>query len=431
VVGETDTEHELTPAEQVLKPAAGGGVSIIRQLAVVLVMLAAAGGLAYWQMGRSGSGYAESPAAAEAPSGSTFKPTDSQWAGLGMQAAELRTFRAEVDTDGKIAIDEDHATPVFSPYAGQVHRLVAQPGEVVKKGQLLFTIEATDMIQAQNDFITALAGLSQAQSQLKLAEINEQRQHELFKATAGPLKEWQQAQADLVAAQSNLKSADIALEAVRNRLRVLKKTEAEIDEFQKTGKINPDTPIYAPIDGAVVQRKVGPGQFITAGASDPSGDPVFIIGDLSTVWLIANVRESDAVNIASGQDVEFKVLAFPDRVFKGKLNFTSEVIDAATRRLIARATIDNAEHRLKPEMFARVTIYTGAEQRAPAVPPSAIVHEGDEARVWVAGDDKTLELRKITTGLTAGGLVQVTSGLKAGEKVVTKGTLFIDRAAAG
>ena len=414
------------------RPERAAHAPLLRQFLTIgtLVLIAAAIGYkVFWREPAKG------PADAAAPQTQTdskvaFKPTEGQWTGLTLQGVAMRPFRADVVTDGRIAIDEDHATPVFSPYAGQVKRIAVQPGEVVKAGQLLFTIEATDMVQAQNDFLTAVAGLSTAQSQVKLAEITEQRQRDLFKAQATPQKDWQQSQADLVAAQSNLRTAETALEAVRNRLRILKKTEAEISEFEKSGKISSDTPIYAPISGAIVQRKVGPGQFITSGASDPSGDPVFVISDLSTVWLVANVRESDAMNIAQGQGLEFRVLASKDQLFKGTLNFTSEVMDATTRRLMVRATIDNVEHKLKPEMFARVTIATGEEQRSPSVPQNAIVYEGSNARVWVANDGaKTLELRKIKTGLTNGSLVQVESGLAAGEKIVTKGTLFIDRAA--
>jgi cobalt-zinc-cadmium efflux system membrane fusion protein len=106
-------------------------------------------------------------------------------------------------------------------------------------------------------------------------------------------------------------------------------------------------------------------------------------------------------------------------------------MDENTRRLLVRATIENPEKLLKPEMFARVTIFTGEEKTSPAVPREAIVYEGDVARVWVAADDKSIELRRVELGLTNGNLVQVVDGLRPGEKVVTKGTLFIDRAATG
>ena len=361
---------------------------------------------------------------AETHKAQSFKPTQAQWAGLDIEEISNRTFHPEVVTDGRIAIDEDVATPVFSPYAGLVRRLLVQPGEAVKAGQILFTVEATDAIQAENDFVAATSALATAQSQLKLATITEQRQRELFKAMAGPLKDWQQAQADLASAKNGLRSAETALEAVRNRLRILQKTDAEIDAFQKTGKINPETPIFAPISGIVVQRKVGPGQYI----SPASTEPVFVIGDLSKVWLIANVPEAEALSVSLGQKIEFKVLADTERVFSGKLDFISAAIDPGTRRLAVRGAIENPQHILKPEMFARVTILTGKEQIAPAVPAGAIVYDGDAAHVWVVGDDKALTYRAITTGLTSGNYVEARKGIAAGEKVVAKGALFIDRA---
>ena len=181
------------------------------------------------------------------------------------------------------------------------------------------------MVQAQNDFITAVAGVETARSQLKLSEINEKRQHDLYDGKAVPLKDWQQAQNDLIASQSNMRSAEIALEAVRNRLRILQKTEEEITNFEKTGKINPETPIYTPIAGTVVQRKVGPGQFITSGASDPTGDPVYVIGDLGTIWLVANLKETNSPRVKLGQALEFRVSAHPGSVFKGKVDYVAEL----------------------------------------------------------------------------------------------------------
>jgi membrane fusion protein, heavy metal efflux system len=360
---------------------------------------------------------------------STFKPTTAEWASLEVYTIEQRGFRSEVVTEGKIGINEDSSTPVFSPYSGIVKRLAVKPGDVIKSGQLLFSIEATDMVQAQNDFITANATLDTVKSQLNLAEITEKRQRALFEAKATPMKDWQQSQADLVTAQSNVRAAEIALEAVGNRLRILRKTEEEIAEFQKTGKINPDTPIYAPIGGTIVQRKVGPGQFITSGASDPAGNAAFVVGDLSKVWLIINVRESDTDLVHLGQMIEFRVLSSRERAFSGSVDYIAEAIDPSTRRLSVRATVDNPERLLKPEMFARVTIFTSGEAQSPAVPREAIIYEGDRARVWVATADNSLELRQISTGLINGNLVEIVQGVRPGEKVITKGALFIDRVA--
>jgi len=404
-----------------------------RALALVLLLIAVGGAMALLPKARPDNEAGKSGAQSTQPKGEAgvSYPTAAQWAALTIKPVQEARFRFEVLTDGKIAVDENRSTPIFSPYSGRVTKIATELGDVVEAGQLLFALEATDMVQAQNDFIAAVAGLETARSQQHLAEIVEKRQHDLYEGKAVPLKDWQQAQADLVTAKDNTRTAEIALEAVRNRLRILQKTEDEIAAFERTGRINPDTPIYAPIGGTVVQRKIGPGQYITSGASDPTGDPAFVIGDLSTVWLIASVRESDAVKIRTGQPIQFRVLASSVHAFTGKLNYVAASMDSTTRRLQVRATIANPERLLKPEMFARVTIFTGEEKASPAVPREAIVYEGDTARVWVATDDKSIELRRVELGMTNGNLVQVVNGLKAGEKVVTRGTLFIDRAATG
>jgi cobalt-zinc-cadmium efflux system membrane fusion protein len=235
----------------------------------------------------------------------------------------------------------------------------------------------------------------------------------------------QNAKANLDAAENDLRSAEVALEAARNRLRILGKTDQEIAEFQEKGTIDPTTPIYAPIGGTIVQRKVGPGQYVGSGASDP----VFIIGDLATVWLVAFVRETDAPLVHVGQPLAFTVLAYPDRVFPATISYEAAMLDPTSRRLLVRATIDNSAGLLKPEMFASVKIMTGESDTEIAVPRDAIIFEGDAARVWVVRDDKGIELRPIKVGLTNGNLVEVLGGLAPSDRVVTRGSLFIDRVA--
>src|SRR5215813_7466387 len=355
-----------------------------------------------------------------------FRPTAAQWATLEVQPVELGMFRREQLTEGKIAVDEDRSTPIFSPYAGRINKLLVAPGDAVAAGQALFVLEATDSLQAQNDFMAAVTAVNKARAQLNLAETVERRMNNLYSAKAMALKDWQQAQADLTSAQNDLRTVQTTLEAMRNRLRILGKTDPEIDTFQQTGAITPDSTVYAPLAGTIVQRKVGPGQYITAGSSDP----VFVIGDLSTVWLVAFVRESDAPRVKVGQAVKFTVLAYPDRVFEGRINYVAAAIDPNSRRRLVRASIDNSQALLNPEMFANVTIVTDAGGGPTvAVPRGAVIHEGDVARVWVAADEQALELRQIKLGLSDGRLIQVLDGLKPGERVVTRGSLFIDRIA--
>jgi cobalt-zinc-cadmium efflux system membrane fusion protein len=356
-----------------------------------------------------------------------YIPSPAEWASLTIQPVTERAFRAEHVTEGKIAIDEDRSTPVFSPYAGRVTKLLARPGDRVVQGQPLFVIEAADTVQAQNDFIAAMTGLNKARSALDLAQLQHKRAKDLFEGKAVPLKDYQQAEATLTQAQNDLRSTQTALEASRNKLRILGFTDEAISTFQEMGRINPETTIFAPIAGTVVQRKIGPGQYVNSGASDP----VFVIGDLSTVWLTAFVREADASNVAVGQEIAFNVLALPGRPLKARINYVSAAIDPATRRLLVRATIDNKDGLLKPEMFANVTIYSASDHPAIGVPKQALIYEGNQVRVWVAHEDKSIELRRIKTGLTNGDLVEVEGNLKPGEQIVTKGSLFIDRAASG
>jgi cobalt-zinc-cadmium efflux system membrane fusion protein len=400
---------------------------ISRRLAVALAVAAMVGLClfgAMWMLIPHAKSYETAPAKAELP---RYVPTAAEWASLTIEPVAEHQFRAEHATEGKIAVNEDSSTPIFSPFAGRVTKLLVKPSDKVERGQPLFVVEATDTVQGLNDFVAALGALNSARSKLNLAQIVEKRANDLYAGKAVPLKDWQQSQNDLTTAQNDVRSAETALEAVHNRLRILGRSEEQISAFQETRQISADTPINSPIAGTVVQRKVGPGQYISTGASDP----VFVIGDLSTVWLMAFVRETEASGVAVGQEIAFSLLAMPGSQFKARIDYVAAAIDPATRRLLVRATIDNKDGLFKPEMFANVTIFSGGERPSVGVPKQALIYEGERVRLWVAHDDKSIELRNIQPGLTNGDLVEVRTNLKAGEKIVTRGSLFIDRAASG
>lgn len=363
-----------------------------------------------------------------------FVPTATQWANLKILPVKLETFRTTQETDGKIAIDDDLTTPVFSPFSGRVAKLFARAGDQVQAGAPLLAIEASEFVQGQNDLVMAVNTLNTARAQLRLTQANERRQRELFQANAGAQKDWQQAQVDLATAQGGLNGAEIALGAVRNRLRILGKSDKEIGDLEAgrdSQRFNPSSILTAPISGTVTQRQVGLGQYIVA-QSNGGSTAVFSIGDLSRVWLVANIREIDAPVVHVNDPVEVHVLAYPGRTFHATVIYVAASIDPNTHRLPVRAEIDNADGALKPEMYATFSIITGKEGASPAVPNSAVVYEGDRARVFIADPAaKTVALRAITVGRSNGGLVEVTEGLKAGESIVTSGALFIDRALQG
>jgi cobalt-zinc-cadmium efflux system membrane fusion protein len=370
--------------------------------------------------------------ATDAGDGKSFKLTDRQWATLKLTPVETRIFQDAAETDGKIAVDDDLVTPVYSPNTGRVTKLIARAGDTVALGDPLFTIQAGELAQAQNDLISAAAALRTAKAQLQLSTTSEKRQHDLYLAQGAALKDWQQAQVDLATAQGGMNSAQIALGAVRNRLRILGKSDSDIDAIEAATdimRLNAETVVNAPIAGTVVQRQIGLGQNIVS-ASSGASNPVFLIGDLSKVWLIANVRESDAPLLHKGDPVEVVVLAWPKKVFRAHLTYVASSIDSNTHRLPVRAEVDNPNGELKPEMFATFRIVTGEDAAAPAAPREAVVYEGTAAHVWAARPaDKSLEVRPIEPGRSRDGMIEVLSGLHQGEQIVTSGAVFIDRAA--
>ncbi|HEY1315133.1 MAG TPA: efflux RND transporter periplasmic adaptor subunit [Steroidobacteraceae bacterium] len=391
-------ERRAWPRARQLRVAGFGAVAVL--LLVVCV----------WLGGRLFGGHPAPAAAAAAPPG-TFRATAQQLKTLTVATVGLHGFVSEELTEGKIAVNGDRATPLFSPFSGRVTRVIAGLGDTVKQGAPLATIEASEFVQAQNE-------LSIAAAQVKLARINETRKHALFDAKGGSLQDWQQAQSDLTAAVA-------ALGAVRNRLKILGKSDAQIDALESAKSIDPSATLSAPIAGVVVDRQVGPGQYLQAG----SGTPVFTIADPSNVWLLANVREADSGLVHVGQTVEVHVLAYPERTFAARISYVAALLDPVTHRLPVRADIDNRDAALKPEMFATFRILTGDATQSPAVAESAVVYEGSAAHVWVASGDGLLAYRAIRIGRSNQGLVEIVDGLKPGERIVTKGGLFIDQVA--
>jgi len=367
--------------------------------------------LAIWLGNRAFGSHDEAQGPPPAPAG-TFRPTAQQLKTLTIAPVGQHAFVSEEMTEGKIAVDADRSTPVFSPYSGRVTRVIAGLGDTVKAGAALASIDASEFVQAQNDLSTAAA-------QVRLARINETRKHALFDAKGGSLQDWQQSQTDLT-------TAEIALSAVRNRLRILGIPPVDIDGLEHAKSIEPVAMLRAPVAGVVVDRQVGPGQYLQSGSATPQ----FTIADTSTVWLLANVRETDASLVKIGQPVEVRVLAYPKRSFTARVTYVSPVIDPVTHRLPVRAQIANRDGALKPEMFASFKIVTSEPSESPAVPEDAVVYEGEAAHVWMAQPDGTLAYRAVHTGRREDGLIEVTQGLVPGDHVVTKGGLFIDQAAA-
>jgi cobalt-zinc-cadmium efflux system membrane fusion protein len=323
---------------------------------------------------------------------------------------------------GQIAYNEDASTIVLTPFSGRVTRLIAKVGDQVRRGDSLLEIDSPEQVPPQNEFIAAQTARNKARSQLNLAQIVERRARDLYEGKATPFKELQQAEAQLAAAESDMRSTDTAFEAARIRLRILGRTDAEVLELEQHGTISRVTPISAPIDGTVISRKVGPGQHVKA----DSGEALYVIADLSTMWLKAQIFEQDIAFVRIGQEIEAKVAAAPNRIFKTRIANISSASDLTTRRLMVRSEIGNPDGVLKSEMFASFKIGTEQPSATPAVPTDAVIREGDVATVWVETEPMLFKRRVVDIGIQQNGLTQIRSGLNVGELVVARGAIFVD-----
>jgi membrane fusion protein, heavy metal efflux system len=352
----------------------------------------------------------------------TVRVTADQMHQLDIAEVELYPFRVQKFAVGQIAYNEDTSTAVMAPFSGRVTRLIAKIGDQVKRGAALFEIDSPEVVQPQNDFVAAVAAGNKARSQLELARIVEKRLKDLYEGKAAPLKEWQQAQDKLVAAENDMRSTQIALEAARVRLRIVGFTDEEVAALKEKGTVRRSTPIPAPIDGTVIVRKVGPGQYVR----NDSGEALYVIADLSTMWVKAQVPENDIPLMRVGHEVEVRVSALPGRVFKARITAISAATDLTTRRIVVRSVVPNPDRALKSEMFASFKIVTGADELSPAVPADAVIREGDIAVVWVEDEPMLFRRRRVSLGGEQEGRVQIRSGLKAGDLIVARGAIYVD-----
>jgi cobalt-zinc-cadmium efflux system membrane fusion protein len=323
---------------------------------------------------------------------------------------------------GQIAYNEDASTIVMTPFSGRVSRLIAKVGERVQPGDPLLEIDSPEQVPPQNDFIATQTARNKARSQLNLAQIVERRARDLYEGKATPFKELQQTEAQLAAAENDMRSADTAFEAARIRLRILGRTDAEITALEEQGTISRITRISAPIGGTVISRKVGPGQFLKA----DSGDALYVIADLSTMWLKAQVFEQDIAFVRVGQEIEAKIASAPNRTFRALITNISSASDLITRRFVVRSEIDNPGGMLKSEMFASFKIGVAEPSSTLAVPTNAVIREGDVASVWVEPEPMLFKRRVVEIGIQQNGLTQIRRGLADGELVVGRGAIFVD-----
>ena len=336
-----------------------------------------------------------------------------------VKSHKFRVYKVAV---GQIAFNEDASTVVQTPFTGRVIRVIAKIGDIVKPGDPLFEVDSPEVVQAQTDLISALQAVEKTRTSLTIAQRQAERTTRLLADKAISMREAEQARNDQAIAESDLKTAEGTLHSARNRLRVfIGRDQAEVDRLERERIINPLVTVNSPIEGTVIARKVGPGQYVRADAADS----LYGIANLSTMWLKANVPEVDIPYVSVGQDLEVKVTALPDRVFHAQVIAIGAASDASTRRVVVRSEIPNPGHVLKSEMFASFKIATSAGEDAPAIPSEAVIWEGEQAIVWIEREPMVLQRRRVKVGMEQDGRMQIRDGLKSGDLVVSRGAIFV------
>ena len=321
---------------------------------------------------------------------------------------ESQTFESKREAIGIIDFNQDMAVQVFSPYQGRIGSLRVRAGEDVTRGQVLYTVQIPDLASAASMLISTAGTLKVASQTLRRAQT-------LYETQSIALKELQQNTADQQA-------ADAAYHAARKTLSLFGLINKEIEDIEAKRSVDTEMQIRSPFAGRITARAGAVGQLVQPG----SGSAPMMVANLQTLWMVASVPESELASFQLGQPVSVKVQAYPDTNFNGKITYIGDAADAATHRITVRAEVSNNKRLLKPQMLATFNITLGQAVSVVAVPSNALAREGDGSiSVWVAQDGLRFKRRTVQTGLVQNGMVQVTDGLKAGEKIARDKALFL------
>jgi len=314
-------------------------------------------------------------------------------------------FPVEKEAVGNIDFDGDLSVQVFPPYPGTIIKTLAELGARIQREQPLYTSKSPDLIQAESTLIGAAATFELTNKELaRVKGLPGISQRELEQAT------------------SDQQTAEGALKAARDAVRVFGKTDAEIDQMIASRKIDPALVVRSPISGKITYKNAQPGFFVQPG----NAPAPYSVADVGLKWMLANVPESESAFFHVGQPVEAKVTAYADRVFKGKISKIYEAVDPNTHRVTIRSEITDPNDELRPGMLASFVIRVQGPADSTAIPANGVVREPDGTMVaWVTTDRHHFVQRVVRTGLRRDGRVQILDGLRRGELVVTDGAVFL------
>jgi cobalt-zinc-cadmium efflux system membrane fusion protein len=307
---------------------------------------------------------------------------------------------------GKVSYGEDRYSKISSALVGRVQKIHAKLGDYVQTGDILVTIESPEIASAYSEFIKEHSDLSYAHRSYELAR-------DLYDIKALPQKDLKQAENDFIKAKAAFRRA-------RERLLALQVPKKELEKPLSRQTITSSYQIHSPIEGTVVERTVTPGQSV-------NGDPtqvLFTIADLSKVQVIADVYEKDLGLVKVNQKATVSVEAYPDIGFPASISTIGDLVDPTTRTIKLRALVNNADHKLKPGMFARLNVRLSHESTLPLIPQDAVVEIDGSMHVYVMQENKYVK-RPVKIGLPSAGQVVVLDGLQPGEEIVVKGAVLL------
>lgn len=345
------------------------------------------------------------PTSNTSSSETTLDLSSSQLNSIKIEPVGSYLFPVEKEAIGNIDYDEDLSVQVFPAYQGTIIKTLVDLGAEVQKDQPLYTIKSPDLIQAESTLIGAAATFELTNKELARVQ------------GLGGIAEREKEQAT-----SDQQTAEGALKAARDAVRVFGKTDAEIDQMIASRKIDPALVVRSPIRGKTTSKNAQPGFLV-----QPGNLPApYSVADVSIKWMLASVIESEIPLFHLGQPVQVRVMSYPDRVFKGNVSKIYETVDPNTHRVTIRSEIADSNDELRPGMLANFVIRVQNPVEATAIPANGVVRETDGTMTaWVTTDRHRFVQRIIKTGLRKDDRVQVLAGLQRGELVVTDGAVFL------
>lgn len=336
-------------------------------------------------------------------------------AGLQVEPARELSRVDTLEATAVIALDETRTARIGSIVDGTVVRTLVEVGDRVRAGTLLAELHSHVVHDTWAEYRRAIAERRRLETELSYARDAEARAGRLLAEKAVSEQEQERAAANRIAAEQQLDMARTEVRRSEEALEHLGITNKE----DPTGESGEEIPARSPLGGVVLERLVTTGTAVTAGT------PLFVVSDLSVLWVMAEVDEQRLGALAVGRAVAVRVAAYPDERFPATITFVGDTVNPKTRRVVVRCTLPNAAGRLKPGMFATVVVDTGVPHRIIAVPAAAL-QELDGARiVFVEQADGAFLVRRVTVGAEQDGWVEITGGVGAGDRIVTAGSFLL------